>query len=95
MNHQKPSIFAGNDHMKRSPSELALQALLNNAHHHHVDHHHPIFPTYHDHDHDHHQQHATFAHQPIPDDHHHHLPSFEFKNQVYYHFLSLSLYFYC
>lgn len=77
MNHQKPSIFVGNDHMKRSPSELALDALVNNNHH---GENHPIFSTYH-HDHDHQQQHhATFVDPTanvVSDDH---LP-FEYKNQ--------------
>lgn len=82
MNHQKPTVFGGNDHMKRSPSELALQALVNSNptivdddHHHHD----ALF-------YDHHQQHASAFIDPtaavVPDHHQQQQQiAFGFKNQ--------------
>ncbi|KNA22999.1 hypothetical protein SOVF_028880 isoform B [Spinacia oleracea] len=73
MNHQKPTLYAGNHHMKRSPSELALHALVNNNPT-VVDHpHHSLF-----YDHDHTAGFVDPTAAVVSD--HHHLDTFGFKN---------------
>ncbi|XP_010669482.2 bZIP transcription factor RISBZ4 isoform X1 [Beta vulgaris subsp. vulgaris] len=91
MNHQKPAVFGpgpdGNNPMKRSPSELVLQALVNNNptatiksfhhdHDHDDHHHHPaLFANYHDH----HQQHLLHPTAAVVSDDH--IAFDGFKNQ--------------